>query len=126
MGDFHFPLQKVIKLIHVNIHQKLACKIAQRQADVRPVFGVETSDHFTQEQDRISAFDVLFQNVTQNLMIDVCEEFSDIAFQNPDRPRMIARNLEGLITETVYRSVRAFDAPTRVRVEDKLGIEVRV
>ncbi len=28
MGDFHFPFQKVIELVHVNVHQKLAGEIA--------------------------------------------------------------------------------------------------
>ncbi len=69
---------------------------------------------------------MFFQNVTQNLMIDVGKEFSDIAFQNPDSPCMIARNFASLIAEAVYRSVRAFDAPAGVRVENKLGIEVRI
>ena len=101
MGDFHLPFQKVVKLIHVNIHQKLAGEISQGQADVWSVLGVETSDHFAQKQDRISAFDVFLQNIAQDLMIDIGEEFSDIAFQNPDRPRVILRNLESLIAETI-------------------------
>ena len=57
-------------------------------------------------------------------MIDICEEFSDIAFQNPNCPRMITRNLASLIAEAVYRTVRTFDAPTRVRIKNKLWIEV--
>ncbi len=116
----------MIELVHVNVYQKLAGEIAQGQADVRSVLGVETFDHFAQKQDRISAPDMLFQNITQNLMIDVGEEFSDIAFKNPDCPRMILRNFAGLIAEAIYRSVRAFDAPTRVRIENELGIEVRI
>jgi len=49
MSDFHFPFQKVVKLIHVDVHQKLTRKIAQRQAYVRPVLGVETPDYFAQQ-----------------------------------------------------------------------------
>ena len=126
MGNFHISFQKVVKLVHVNIYQKLAGEIAQRQADVRSVLRVKTPDHFAQKQDRISAPDMLFQNITQNLMIDVGEEFSDIAFKNPDRLRVILRNFASLIAEAIYRSVRAFDAPTRVRIENELGIEVRI
>ncbi len=116
----------MIELVHVNVYQKLAGEIAQGQADVRSVLGVETSDHFAQKQDRISAPDMFFQNITQNLMIDIGEEFSDIAFKNPDRPRVILRNFASLIAEAIYCSVRAFDAPTRVRIENELGIEVRI
>jgi len=87
---------------------------------------VETPYHFAQKQDRISAFDMFFQNVAQDFMIDVCEEFSDIALQNPDCPRVIPRNFAGVVAEAIYRSVRAFDAPTRVRIENELGIEVRI
>lgn len=46
ISDFHFPFQKMVELVHVNVHQKLAGEIAQRQTDIRPVFGMETSDHF--------------------------------------------------------------------------------
>ena len=59
-------------------------------------------------------------------MVDIREEFSDIAFKNPDRPRVILRNFASLIAEAIYRSVRAFDAPTRVRIENKFWIEVRI
>ena len=69
---------------------------------------------------------MFFQNVAQDFMIDVCEEFSDIALQNPDCPRVIPRNFAGVVAEAIYRTVRAFDAPTRVRIENKLGIEVRI
>lgn len=46
MLDFHLSFQKVIELVHVYVHQKLAGEITQRQADIRPVLGVETPDHF--------------------------------------------------------------------------------
>jgi hypothetical protein len=49
MSDFHFPFQKVVKLVHVDVHQKLASEIPQRQTDVRPVLGVKASDHFAQK-----------------------------------------------------------------------------
>lgn len=59
VSDFHFSLQKMIELVHINIYQKLAGEIAQRQSDIRPVFGVETSDNLAQKQDGIPAFDAL-------------------------------------------------------------------
>ena len=112
MSDFHLPFQEMIKIVHVNVHQELASEVAQRQADVRPVFGMETPDHFTQKQDRISALDVSLKNIAQNFMIDIGEEFSDVTFQNPDCPRVIPRNLASVVAEAVYCSVRAFDTPT--------------
>ena len=112
MSDFHLPFQEMIEIIHVNVHQELASEVAQRQADVRPVFGMETPDHFTQKQDRISALDVSLKNIAQNFMIDIGEEFSDVAFQNPDCPRVIPRNLASVVAEAVYCSVCAFDTPT--------------
>jgi hypothetical protein len=59
-------------------------------------------------------------------VIDVGEEFSDVAFQNPDRVRVVLRDFESLVAETIYGSVCAFDASTRVRVENKFWIEVRI
>jgi hypothetical protein len=64
VSDLHLPFQEMIELVHVNVHQKLAGEIAQRQADARPVFGMETSNHFAQKQDRISAFNVFLQNIS--------------------------------------------------------------
>jgi hypothetical protein len=59
-------------------------------------------------------------------VIDVGEEFSDVAFQNPDRVRVVLRDFESLVAETIYGSVCAFDASTRVRVKNKFWIEVRI
>jgi len=59
-------------------------------------------------------------------MIDVGEEFSDITFQDPDCPRVIARNLARIVAKAVYGSMCAFDASAGVRVENKLGVEVRI
>ena len=59
-------------------------------------------------------------------MVDVGEELSDVAFQNPDRPRVIPRNFSSDVAEAIYGSMRAFDAPTRVRVENEFGIEVGI
>lgn len=126
MSDFHLPFQKMIELVHVNVHQKLAGKIAQGQADIRSVFGMKTSDNFAQKQDRISALDVSLKNIAQNFMIDIGEEFSDVAFQNPDCARVIPRNFASGVAETIYCPVCAFGAPTRVRIKNKLGIEVRI
>ena len=69
---------------------------------------------------------MFLQNIAKNFVVDIREKFSDIAFQDPDCPRMITRNLSSVVTEAVYRTVRAFDAPTRVRIKNKLGIEVRI
>jgi len=116
----------VVKLVHVDIHQKLTGEIAQRQTNIRPVLGVKTSDHLAQKQDRISALDVSLKNIAQNFMIDIGEEFSDVTFQNPDRSSVIPRNFASVVAEAIYRPVRAFDAPTRVRIENKFWIEVRI
>lgn len=57
-------------------------------------------------------------------MIDVGKKFSDVAFQNPNRSRVIPRYFVGIVTEAIYGSMRAFGVPTRVRIKNKLGIEV--
>ena len=44
---FQFPLEKMIELVHVDVDQELAGKIAKRQADTRTIFSVETSDYLT-------------------------------------------------------------------------------
>jgi len=69
---------------------------------------------------------VSLKNIAQNFMIDIGEEFSDVTFQNPDRSGVIPRNFASVVAEAIYGAMCAFDASTRVRIEDKLGIEVRI
>jgi hypothetical protein len=44
---------------------------------------VETINDIREEPERIIIFNILLQNIFQNLMIDTCEEFLDIAFEYP-------------------------------------------
>ncbi len=44
MFDLQFALEKVIKFVHVYVHQKLAREIAKRQTDAWPALNMETPD----------------------------------------------------------------------------------
>lgn len=59
-------------------------------------------------------------------MIDISEEFSDIAFQNPYGARMILGNFPRIVAEPIKSAVRAFPAAAGIGVENKFPIEIRI
>ena len=123
---FQFPFEKMIELVHVNVHQKLAGEITEWQTDTGLTRSMEAPHDFPEESDDILIFDSPFQNTVQNPVIYSGEKFSDITFQNPNCAGMIVRNLPRIFAEAIYRPVCAFDAATRIGIEDKLGIKIRI
>lgn len=59
-------------------------------------------------------------------MIDIGEEFSDIAFQNPYGARMILGNFPRIVAEPIKSLVRAFPVAAGIGVENKFPIEIRI
>lgn len=46
IANLQFPIQKLIELIHINVHEELACEIAERQTDAGLVLSMETINDF--------------------------------------------------------------------------------
>lgn len=65
--------------MHVNVHEKLGCQIAERQTDA---FSrrMKTFHHLIDEPEDFFVLYVSLENRTQNVMIHAREELSDIAF----------------------------------------------
>ena len=60
--DFQISFQKMIELVHVDVHQKLAGKITQRQTDMPFVLSMKTSNDFSEEPYDIFICNSTFQN----------------------------------------------------------------
>lgn len=110
----YYPLQELIKLVHINIREELASEIAERQADTCSAFCAETVNDFAQKPQRITVFDSPVQDVLQNFMVDAREKLSDIAFQNPCRPHMVPGNNPRALSEAVHGAVRTFVVATGI------------
>jgi hypothetical protein len=77
---FYISLHKMVKLVHVDIHQKLASEIPKRQANVGVTCSMETPHYLAQQQNSISASDMFLQYVAKSLVVDISKKFSDVVF----------------------------------------------
>src|SRR3989344_3090775 len=75
--------QKLIKLVHINIHEELACEIPEWQTNAWFAFRMEAIDDFIQKPKRIVTSDAPPQDIFQYSVINARKELLDIAFQNP-------------------------------------------
>lgn len=116
----------MVKLVHIGINQKLASEIAERQANLMIVWSIETSHYFTQQQNSTSAFNMFFQYVSKNLMVNVGKEFSDVAFQNSYCACVVPRNRASKTAEAIYGSMCTLSMPARIRVKNEFRVKVRI
>ena len=63
--NFRLSFQKLIKFIHINVYEELACKITEWQADAGPILRMKTVDDFAQEPCDIAIFNASPQNIFQ-------------------------------------------------------------
>ena len=59
IADFQFPFQKLVELVHINIHEKLAREVPERQADVGLALRMEAVDDFGKEPKRVVVLDTM-------------------------------------------------------------------
>lgn len=135
--DLHVPFQEMIEFVHVDIHEQLRSEIAKWKALWRydsslldriskRYIGSETVDDLRDEPYDFFVPDAMFQNILQDLVIDVGEEFSDVTFQDPHGSRVIVRNFTDVFPEAVDSAVRALGASAGVRIEDEFRIKIGI
>ena len=84
----------------------------------------------TADNDRNNPDDVLVRNLLcdyfqKNRMSDVCEKFSDVAFEHPYRPSVVLGNLADEFSESAESAMRPFPVLAGVRVGNKSLCEKR-
>ena len=99
---FESVLHVLIELVHVNIYEKLAREVSQRQPFVyatskaSPCWyatGTETTDDFCVEREDAWIGNVSREDVEEYMLVDGGEEFADVALEYPTGACVIARDL---------------------------------
>lgn len=114
---------EVIKYVHVDIDQQLACEVTKRKTDTRLAVRMKASDYFREEPESIRVVDVSSDDSKKNIVIDVRKKLSDVTFQYPDSLRVIVRNPTSECTQAIDRFVRAFVPSAGIRIKNKLAVE---
>ena len=81
-------LHKLIELVHVYVHQKLTCEVAEWKSFSR-AGALETFRDPFQKPKRIGIGDVFLHDLDEDCLIDRSEELCDVAFQHPARSSII-------------------------------------
>ncbi len=90
MCCLQIALHEVIKHVHVNVDEKLACEITERKSDARPTVRLKTLDDFREEPNYILIARMPLSDFNENRVIDIRKELSYVAFQNPNRARVVS------------------------------------
>lgn len=126
MTYFEFSFHELIKFVHVDVHKELTREIPERKTDTHIVSNVKTFNNLLQKPEGIIVRNGTTQNVHQHLMIDIGEEFADIALEHPRRLRVIARDFVSELLESIHGAVCALADTAGVRIVDEEAIEERI
>lgn len=124
--DFQFVLNKLVELVHIDVYQQLACEITEWQPITRGRTSWKATDDFSQEPEDILVGYISFKDEKQNLVVDGCEEFADVAFEYPSCAGVVFGYLIGKAPELVHRPVCSLTYPTGIRVGSEYSVEERV
>jgi len=106
---------ELIELVHVNIHEKLRCQIAERQADT---FAGRMEAFYDPGNKR---HDFRIRNVApddfqKDFLIDRSEKFTHIAFENPCGLSLVCAGFHCKMPESKQRSMSSLPFAARKRI----------
>ena len=122
---FQIAFHELIELVHIDVHEELRGKIAERKPHARSRRR-ETPDHFSEKPADSFVGNPAAQNLRQRGMIDGREELPDIAFQNPYGFRIIRAFFAGERIKTIQSPMRSLVDAAGIRVSDECRIEERI
>lgn len=105
--DLQFVLHELVEFVHVNVHEELRGEVAERQSRARSGRR-KTADHLAEKPPSFPIRYIAPQDFRQHAMVDARKKFSDVAFQDPHRFRVIRAFLSGERTEAVQCLVGSF------------------
>jgi len=120
---FQFVFYILIKFVHIDIYQKLACEIAQRQAITRGSTSWKAIHYLPQEPHNILVGYIPLKDCKQNLVVYRGKELADVAFEHPAGAGMVFRYTIGKMPELVHRFMRALPYAAGVGVMNKSPVE---
>ena len=90
---------KLVKLVHIDVDQKLRCEITKRQTFAR--FSMEASDDSSQKLQNIPIRNVLCENMKEDTLVNRSEKLPYITLEYPNSPCMIVGSLASKASEAV-------------------------
>ena len=117
-------LHKLVKLVHIDVHEELGGEIAERETDAGR--RGKAADHLFQQPDDALVCNVGFHNFNEYRMVDACEELADVALKYPAGACVILTHGISERPETVHRSVCPLVVAAGERVGDKGFVEERI
>lgn len=124
---FHLEriLHELVKLVHIDIYEKLRGEVPEREPDT--FSRAEKTPHNLPEKPQdILVWYALGQYRKKALLVYRGKEFPHVAFQHPDRTRVIVRDAKREPSEMFERFMTAFLLPARVRACGKCLVEKRI
>ncbi len=118
-------LYKLVKLVHIDIHEKLGGEIAKGQT-FPPVHRRKAINHFRKEPHDILIGNILAEDVLQGIMINILKESLNVALENPAGAGVISAHPVSQPSKPVYGFMRSLSESTRVRVRNKSPVKERV
>src|SRR3989344_6864760 len=112
---FQLMLHKLVKIIHVYIHEQLARQVTEWQSfgyklDIRcPI--CETADDFGNENANVFVGNISAHDAEQYRLINGREELLDVAFQDPAGASVIARYFVCKLPESIHRAMCSLSIP---------------
>ncbi len=117
LPDAQSVLHEMIQLIEIHIGEKLAREIADGDSLAESI--LTTPDDLAAERERTLIAYLFSEKADKNLMIDVGEEFGNVAGEDETRVRLP-------IAQAAQRRVRPLAASARVAFEDESALENRL
>ena len=120
-----FVLHELVELVHIHVDQDLRREIAERKSLAGRV-AFKAAGHGLDEIDDVIVGDMLFHDPNENPLINGCEAFSDVAFQNPECLRVVLAAFESEFPKALDRSMRAAPFSAGIRVKNEMTIKHRI
>jgi len=115
-------LHKLVKLVHIDIHQELRGEITERKSYTF-LFYVEAADYLRKKPENTLVGDARLENADETTLVNRRKELTHVALEHPDRLRVIARDAVRESAEAVERFVASLVLTARVRTRNEGLIE---
>lgn len=87
---------------------------------------MKTFQHLIDEPAHLVVFNVPLEYFLHDCVVDTCEEFLDVAFEDIACSRVILRDLPSEVREAIKRPMRAFVFSARIGIKNKARIKVPI
>src|SRR3989344_5372442 len=115
-------LYKLIKLVHIDIHQELGCEITEGQA-FASTSTLKTLYHSLNEPESIGISNMSFYNFNKTRLINRGKKFSNVAFKHPHSFCMPKRCRSSRFLKCLNSSMCPLEITARIGIVNKFFIK---